>query len=312
MKLLRIEMQISHEIEDAMVYFLENDLHALGTEMIRRSDFETAEDRHDSTLVVWEDVDVPEDIKLFAYFSSEEHVPELTEKIQAKFKELASYGLQVGEGQLTHDYIKDEDWNTVWKKYYHPIQFSRYLAIVPEWENYTPAFSDQQVIKLDPGLAFGTGNHETTKLAMLCLERVMTKPKSVVDVGTGSGILAIASKKFGASSVLATDITDESINATHENMALNQIEDIEIQKTSLLSGISGKFDVIIANILAEILLELIPQLDEHLNEGGQIIFSGIDYLQLPKIEQALDQIGMQVSLKLQEKRWIGLIITRKP
>ena len=173
------------------------------------------------------------------------------------------------------------------------IDFSRHLAIVPEWKITNPAFKDQQLIKLDPGLAFGTGNHKTTQLAMMGLERAMVKPMNVVDVGTGSGILAIAASKLGATDVLATDISDESMTAAKQNAALNDINNIHTQKTSLLADVKGKFDIIVANILAEILLDLIPQMDSHLNDDGQVIFSGIDYLQLPKIEKALDENGLR-------------------
>ena len=235
----------------------------------------------------------------------------LVKKFQDKLKELKSYGLDVGDAKITTSYIKDQDWNTAWQKYYHVIDFSRHLAIVPEWEDYNPAFKDQQLIKLDPGLAFGTGNHKTTQLAMMGLERAMVKPMNVVDVGTGSGILAIAASKLGATDVLATDISDESMTAAKQNAALNDINNIHTQKTSLLADVKGKFDIIVANILAEILLDLIPQMDSHLNDDGQVIFSGIDYLQLPKIEKALDENGFKVDLTMRQGRWIGLAITRK-
>ena len=126
---------------------------------------------------------------------------------------------------------------------------------------------------------------------------------NVVDVGTGSGILAIAASKLGATDVLATDISDESMTAAKQNAALNDINNIHTQKTSLLADVKGKFDIIVANILAEILLDLIPQMDSHLN--------GIDYLQLPKIEKALDENGFKVDLNMRQGRWIGLAITRK-
>ena len=143
------------------------------------------------------------------------------------------------------------------------------------------------------------------------LERVMVKPMNVVDVGTGSGILAIAASKLGATDVLATDISDESMTAAKQNAALNNIKNIHTQKTSLLADVKGKFDIIVANILAEILLDLIPQMDTHLNDGGRVIFSGIDYLQLPKIEKSLDENGFKIDLTMRQERWVGLVITRK-
>ena len=312
MKLLIIKIATSYEVEDALGVFATDNLKALGIESRKRSDFEQAGWLHDSTVVEMDDIkDLPKDTYFYAYFDEEADKDELVEKFQAKLEELKSYGLNTGEGKITTSYIEDQDWNTAWQKYYHVIDFSRHLAIVPEWEDYQPAFSDQQLIKLDPGLAFGTGNHKTTQLAMMGIERAMVKPMSVVDVGTGSGILAIAASKLGATNVLATDISDESMTAAKQNSALNNLTNIKVQKTSLLAGVEGKFDIIVANILAEILLDLIPQMDAHLNKDGQVIFSGIDYLQLPKIKKSLDENNFKIDLTMKQGRWIGLAITRK-
>ncbi len=229
-----------------------------------------------------------------------------------KIAEMKSYGLDTGEVSISTKEVADEDWNTAWQKYYHVIDFSRHLAIVPEWEDYQPAFSDQKLIRLDPGLAFGTGGHTTTQLVLLAMERALVKPMSVLDVGTGSGILAIAASKLGASQVLGTDISDEAVTAAKENIALNNIDSIDVRKANLLKDIDEKYDLIVANILADILLELIPDLDSHLNENGKVIFSGIDYLQLPKIEKALAENNFEIKMKMQEGRWIGLLIARKP
>ncbi|TSO26409.1 50S ribosomal protein L11 methyltransferase [Lactobacillus sp. LL6] len=312
MKLLVLKIETSHEVEDALSIFSQDNLNALGTETRKRSDFEQVGDLHDSTVVEMDDIeDLPKDTQFMAYFDEEADKDELVKKFNDKLQELKSYGLDIGDGKITTSYVADQDWNTAWQKYYHVIDFSRHLAIVPEWENYTPTFADQKLIKLDPGLAFGTGNHKTTQLAMMGLERAMLRPVDVVDVGTGSGILAIAAAELGAKHVLATDISDESMTAAKENIALNDLNNIELQKTSLLKDVKGKFDIIVANILAEILLELIPQLDTHLKEKGQVIFSGIDYLQLPKIEKALDENDFKIDLSMRQGRWVGLAITRK-
>lgn len=312
MKLLEVKIETSYDVEDALSYFAQEDLQALGIEARRRSDFEQAGWLHDSTVVEMDDIkDLPAEVEFIAYFDEERDRDEVVKAFEDKLKELAGYGLRTGEGTISTSYIADQDWNTVWQKYYHVINLSRHLAIVPEWESYKPAFPDQQIITMDPGLAFGTGNHQTTQLAMLGIERAMVKPLSVVDVGTGSGILAIAAHKLGAKSVLGTDISDESMTAAKENAGLNDFADLKLQKTSLLADVEDKFDLIVANILAEILLDLIPQLDSHLNEDGQVIFSGIDYLQLPKIEQALSENGFKIDMKMRAGRWIGLCISRK-
>ena len=312
MKLLIIKIETSHEVEDALNIYSHDVLKCLGTETRKRSDFEQAGWESDSTIVKLDEIkDLPEDLEFLAYFDMEQDQAELVKKYQKKLSELEGYGLKIGQAKVTASYIKDEDWNTVWQKFYHPIDFSRHLAIVPEWEEYQPAFKDQNIIKLDPGLAFGTGSHKTTQLALLGLEQILVKPETVCDVGTGSGILAIASSVLGASSVLATDISDEAITAANENISLNNLTNIKVQKTNLLNQVKSKYDIIVANILAEILLDLIPELNEHLNSNGKVIFSGIDCDQIEKIRTALTTNGFQIILSMQQGRWIGLIIERK-
>ena len=312
MKLLIIKIETSHEVEDALNIYSQDVLHCLGTETRKRSDFEQAGWESDSTIVKLDEIkDLPEDLEFLAYFDMEQDKAELVKKYQKKLSELEGYGLKIGQAEVSASYIKDEDWNTVWQKFYHPIDFSRHLAIVPEWEQYKPAFKDQNIIKLDPGLAFGTGSHKTTQLALLGLEQILIKPETVCDVGTGSGILAIASSILGARSVLATDISDEAITAANENISLNNLTNIKVQKTNLLNKVTAKYDIIVANILAEILLDLIPELDEHLTSNGKVIFSGIDCDQIEKIKKALTANGFQIILSMQQGRWIGLIIERK-
>ena len=312
MKLLIIKIETSHEVEDALNIYSHDVLKCLGTETRERSDFEQAGWESDSTIVKLDEIkDLPEDLEFLAYFDMEQDQAELVKKYQKKLSELEGYGLKIGQAKVTASYIKDEDWNTVWQKFYHPIDFSRHLAIVPEWEEYETAFKDQKVVKLDPGLAFGTGSHKTTQLALLGLEQILVKPETVCDVGTGSGILAIASSVLGASSVLATDISDEAITAANENISLNNLTNIKVQKTNLLNQVKSKYDIIVANILAEILLDLIPELNEHLNSNGKVIFSGIDCDQIEKIRTALTTNGFQIILSMQQGRWIGLIIERK-
>ncbi|MBP2057041.1 ribosomal protein L11 methyltransferase [Lactobacillus colini] len=312
MKLLAIKINSSHEIEDGLTYFLQEELQAKGIEVRKRSDFIDQGKLHDSTLVELDDIeDLPEDMELTAYFDEDCDKDKLIRNIESKIYTMKSYGLDAGRVSISTKYIADEDWNTVWQQYYHVIDFSRHLAIVPEWENYHPAFEDQKLIFLDPGLAFGTGGHTTTQLVLLALERAMIKPMDVMDIGTGSGILAIAASKLGAKSVLATDISDEAVSAAKENIKLNGVNNIEVHKANLLKDTDQKFDLILANILAEILLDLIPDLDSHLNQAGQVIFSGIDYLQLPKIQSKLEEYGFEIKMKMRENRWIGILIARK-
>lgn len=312
MKLLAVKIAAGHEIEDGLTYFLQDELQAKGIEVRKRSDFIEQKNRDHSILVELDDINnLPEDLEITGYFESTQDKEELVQQITNKIKEMKSYGLDSGNVSIQTKYVADQDWNTAWQKFYHVIDFSRHLAIVPEWESYEPAFKDQQLIRLDPGLAFGTGGHTTTQLVLMALERSLVKPMDVMDIGTGSGILAIASSKLGASKVLATDISDEAVTAVRENIKLNKLSNIEVRKANLLKDTDEKFDLILANILADVLVDLIPDLDTHLNENGQVIFSGIDYLQLPKIEKLLKEYNFEIKLKMQEGRWIGLLISRK-
>lgn len=312
MKLLIIKIEAGHEIEDALSVFSQDVLHCLGTETRQRSDFEHAGWENDSTIVNLAEIqDLPQDLEFYAFFSEKDNRQKLLECYRKKLDELKNYGLDIGEAKISASYINDSDWNTVWQKFYHVVNLSRHLAIVPEWENYQPKFPDQKIINLDPGLAFGTGDHKTTQLAIMGLERLIVKPQSVLDVGTGSGILAIAASLLGASNITATDVSDEAITAAQENIALNHLSNIQIKKANLLKNITGKFDIIVANILADILLDLIPQLDEHLTNNGQVVFSGIDYLQLEKVEKKLNEYHFQISLNMRQDRWVCLIIERK-
>ena len=300
MKLLAVKVECSHELEDGLSFFMQDELDAQGIESRKRSDFIAEGQKHDSSLVELDDIEnLPKDLELTAYFDYENaDKKDLIKKIMDKIAEMKSYGLDTGEVSISTKEVADEDWNTAWQKYYHVIDFSRHLAIVPEWEDYH--------------LAFGTGGHTTTQLVLLAMERALVKPMSVLDVGTGSGILAIAASKLGASHVLGTDISDEAVTAAKENIALNDVDNIDVRKANLLKDIDDKYDLIVANILADILLELIPDLDSHLNKEGKVIFSGIDYLQLPKIEKSLAENGFEIKMKMQEGRWIGLLIARKP
>lgn len=312
MKLLAIKIKAGHEIEDGLTYFLQEQLQAQGIEVRKRSDFVEQENRDRSILVELDDIDnLPEDLEITGYFEADQDKDELVKKITTKIDEMKGYGLDTGKVSLKTKYVADQDWNTAWQKFYHVIDFSRHLAIVPQWEDYQPAFSNQELIRLDPGLAFGTGGHTTTQLVLMALERSIVRPMKVMDIGTGSGILAIAASKLGAQEVLATDISEEAVTAARENIKLNDLDNIEVKKANLLKDTNEKFDLILANILAEVLVDLIPDLDTHLTEEGKVIFSGIDYLQLPKIERLLEEYGFKIKLKMREGRWIGLLIARK-
>lgn len=182
-------------------------------------------------------------------------------------------------------YIKEEDWANNWKKHFKPARIGRRIVIKPTWEEFFEASGDV-VIELDPGQAFGTGTHPTTKLCLESLERIFffeppydkprqRQPETVLDVGTGSGILSIAAAKFGATRIVALDIDPGAVAVAEENLALNHIEGDVTVTTLPLKDVAGSFDIVLANILAEELVRMGSDLVQKVGLGGGLILSGI-------------------------------------
>jgi ribosomal protein L11 methyltransferase len=182
-----------------------------------------------------------------------------------------------GTPQLTT--VNSEDWSNSWKVHFKPLRVGKRLLIVPTWEETTELPGDL-VLRIDPGMAFGTGGHETTRLCLELLEQVMEENPllsvpSLLDLGTGSGILAMAASLLGAGRILALDIDPDAVVVARENLALNQLLDSVECGTDPLESLSENFDIILANILAEELVRLAPYLSQRLFPGGALILSGI-------------------------------------
>lgn len=248
------------------------------------------------------------DVRIITYFPANVNVAEKVPELEMQIKGLSRFGIDSGKATVKLSDVNDDSWRDVWKKYYHPVRITRYLTIVPSWEDYQPENADEKVIRLDPGRAFGTGTHPTTRLALLALEKEIRGSESMIDVGTGSGVLSIAAKYLGAGEIDAYDIDDEAIKATKENVALNPIaKDINIGTNSLLDGISKKVNLIVANILAEIIVPLIPQAKECLNPGGKFITSGIINDKKDLIVNELTKHGFVIDEILNQKDWYSII-----
>lgn len=175
--------------------------------------------------------------------------------------------------------VRSEDWSTSWKVHFKPLRVGARLLIVPTWEDAASQPGDL-VMRIDPGMAFGTGGHETTRLCLELLEKTMDADgqavaPSLLDLGTGSGILAMAASLLGAGRILALDIDPEAVIVARENLALNDLADKVDCGTSPLESLDERFDIILANILAEELVRLAPDLAARLNPGGSLILSGI-------------------------------------
>jgi len=209
--------------------------------------------------------------------------------------------------------LAEEEWTEAWKKSYKVQHLGRRLVIVPAWETYTPR-SDEVVIRIEPGMAFGTGLHPTTRLCLCALEDYLRPGDRVLDVGTGSGILAIAAAKLGAGHVLALDISPTAVEVAQGNVALNGVMD----RVEVYPGTVGSLwwriratQLIVVNILADTVVELAPHLERKLAPGGYLISSGILKEQAELVATAMRDTGLAVIEQRAEGDWIALISKAK-
>lgn len=205
--------------------------------------------------------------------------------------------------------VEQEDWQNGWRKYYHPMEVGRRLAIVPSWQEYdTP----RTKLILDPGPAFGTGGHETTWLCLEALDRLVQGGERVLDIGTGSGILAIAALKLGAARAEGVDIDPVAVRTARENAALNGVAGQLTVLVGDLSGqASGKYQIITANIVANAIISLAPAVPGLLAEGGFFIASGIIDTRRDEVAAALRAAGLTVQQICEKRGWECMVCTKK-
>ncbi|MFQ5855767.1 MAG: 50S ribosomal protein L11 methyltransferase [Anaerolineae bacterium] len=207
--------------------------------------------------------------------------------------------------------LAEEDWAEAWKKGYSVQHIGRRVVVVPSWEPYT-ARDDEIVLRLDPGMAFGTGLHPTTQLCLLALEAWVRAGDRVLDVGTGSGILAIAAAKLGATQVIGVDLDPVAVQVARDNVRLNEVADrVEVEEGSLepLDLVPHSQDRIVVNILADVIIELTPALVTCLDRAGTLIVSGILEGYADSVVEAFESAGLHVMERWQDKDWVALIAT---
>lgn len=231
--------------------------------------------------------------------------------LHEKLEEIKVYGLQTGPLSVQVKEVGEEDWANAWKQYYFPVRVTRFLTVVPSWVDYEKEQDDELLIELDPGLAFGTGTHPTTQLSLTALEQTIRGNESVLDVGTGSGVLSIASKLLGASKVTAFDIDEMATRVAKENIALNPtIGEIEVYENNLLVGVNQKSDLIVANILAEILLQMPEDAYRNLNDDGRLILSGIIESKADEVMEAYEKAGFTLVERMTMREWNCFIMKK--
>ena len=234
------------------------------------------------------------------------------EKILKEQKELLkSRGLsdeELGSWEYTFEEKENQDWSKKWKEKWDVTHVTDKITIVPTWLDYTPKSEDEIIINLDPGCAFGTGTHQTTQLCMVALEKYFKKGQTMADIGMGSGILSILAKKLGASEVYGCDIDDTVIEVAKENAKLNH-EECTFELGSA-DKINKKFDFVCANILHNVLFEIMGDLKNLMKDGSKMSLSGILLEKAPIVLEAIKRENLKIIDEIHQDQWVSFVVTK--
>ena len=209
--------------------------------------------------------------------------------------------------------VNEEDWANSWKAYYKPIKIGEKIVICPAWERYTPA-EGEIVIRMDPGMAFGTGTHETTRLVIRLLEKYTKAGQLMLDVGTGTGILAICASRLGADLCRAYDIDPTAVRVARENIKDSGLSNVTCDQSDLLKQVSledGQYDLVCANIVADIIIRMTPDVGRYMKDDAILLASGIIAERCDDVVACFEKNGFKVVEKLTDNDWCGLAVMKK-
>ncbi|MBQ8555554.1 MAG: 50S ribosomal protein L11 methyltransferase [Clostridia bacterium] len=267
----------------------------------------------------WEIIDpnlvntLPEDVVVHAWFEPDEKFADRMGALKSRMDELksADLGIDLGSLDIGTANVHDEDWSEVWKKFYKPFRAGKHLVVKPTWELYDPQPGDK-VMEIDPGMAFGSGTHETTSMCLELLEDAMHGGETVIDVGTGSGILAIGAAMLGARDVLAIDIDPTAVKVARENIAHNNLQDkVRAVEGNLLDSTDGVCELCVANIIADVICMFAAPLVSHIVPGGHFICSGIIKEREQDVVDALNAAHYTILEIRRKGEWVAML-SRRP
>jgi len=249
-----------------------------------------------------------EDVIIKAYFQNGLSINDLLTKINDGLRNISQY-LNVGKGLEGYGEVDDEDWSTAWKKYYKPFKLTDRIVIKPTWEEYSAEENDI-IIEMDPGMAFGTGTHETTQMCSILLDKYVKSGSEVLDVGCGTGILSIIASKLGAGKVEAIDIDEVAVKVARENIEING----ESSKIRAFQGVLSdlkpeeqKYDIIVANIIANVIIDLSSLIPYYLKKNSLFITSGIIKERKQDVIEACSQNGMSCIDTIEMGEWVAMV-----
>ena len=265
---------------------------------------------------IWEIIDpalltsMPEDVLVHAWLQPDEGFPALLSRLTARLARLRESDPACGTLSLETRNTPGEDWSETWKRFWHAIRAGEHFVIKPGWEAYDPAPGDH-VIEMDPGMAFGSGFHETTVMCLSLLEKTLSGGERVIDVGTGSGILAIGAAMCGAGHVLAIDIDRDAVRVAEENVQKNGVAaQVEVREGNLLDHVEETCDVCVANIIAQVICSFAAPLRAHIRPGGRFICSGIIAEREEDVRLALLSASYRILEVLHKGEWVAFLAER--
>lgn len=274
----------------------------------------TESDKKQMFVDILPDGPADDGIAYLSFYVEEDQDPEpLLARVREVLEELRMF-MDIGEGTITEGQTEDKDWINNWKQYFHQFYVDDIL-IIPSWEEVKPEDQDKMIIHIDPGTAFGTGMHETTQLCMRQLKKYVNKDTQILDVGTGSGILSIAALKLGAAHAVGTDLDPCAVSAVKENLEANQIPEDAMEM--ILGNIIDekevqdrvgyeKYDIVAANILADVLIPLTPVILHQLKPGGIYITSGIIDDKETSVVEAVKAAGLEIVEITYQGEWVSV------
>lgn len=287
------------------------DLGAVGTQIIDRADLpDPAKPTANWELMDQSVIDaMPEDVQVKVWYEVNERLPGIIESLKQSLAGLKAQRNDLGTLTLSTENVESKDWSECWKQYYKPFRLGRRLVIKPSWEHWDAEEGDL-IIELDPGMAFGTGTHETTAMCVEMIEDYY-RGETLLDVGTGSGILAIAAARLGAKHAVGVDIDPDAVKAAVENVARCHVEEsVEIRLGDLTKGLKETFGFAVANILAPAICILCGPLREHLLPGSTFVCSGIIAEAENDVKEALEKNGYTLLETRHKGDWVAIAARR--